>query len=144
MSASLFVHAGDVVSSVILAAGAATAACMAINEYTDAAPSAAADPMVVHAGTSTTYPISFCEAFYAGLDFVRQNPPAVRLPGAALFTLPLDYRPDEEAVKRCKYWTGWKVRDCLVFCMCCSFGAPVCMRVVPLCVAMVLMCQWVY
>jgi hypothetical protein len=61
------------------------------------------------AGTSTTYPISFCEAFYAGLDFVRQNPPPVRLPGAALFTLPLDYKPDEEAVKRCKYWTGWKV-----------------------------------
>jgi hypothetical protein len=23
----------------------------------------------------------------------------------------LDYRPDEEAVKRCKYWTGWRVRD---------------------------------
>jgi hypothetical protein len=22
----------------------------------------------------------------------------------------LDYVPDEEAVKRCKYWTGWKVR----------------------------------
>jgi hypothetical protein len=67
--------------------------------------------MVVHAGTSTTYPISFCEAFYAGLDFVRQNPPPVRLPGSSLFTLPLDYRPDEEAVKRCKYWTGWKVRS---------------------------------
>jgi hypothetical protein len=39
-----------VVSSVILAAGAATAARMDINEYSDAGPSAAADPMVVHAG----------------------------------------------------------------------------------------------
>jgi hypothetical protein len=57
---------------------------------------------------------SFIEPCYAGLDFVRQNPPPVRLPGANLFTLPLDYRPDEEAVKRCKYWTGWKVG-----CTCC-------------------------
>lgn len=100
---------GDVVSGVILAAAAATAARMAINEYAAECPAAAADPMIVHAGTSTTYPISFCEAFYAGLDFVRQNPPPVRLPGASLFSLPLDYRPNEEAVKRCKYWTGWKV-----------------------------------
>jgi hypothetical protein len=60
-----------VVSSVILAAGAATAARVAINEYSEAAPSAAADPMVVHAGTSTTYPISFCEAFYAGRPVLK-------------------------------------------------------------------------
>jgi hypothetical protein len=59
-------------------------------------------------------------SFDAGLDFVRQNPPPVRLPGANLFTLPLDYRPDEEAVKRCKYWTGWKVGYswCAVCCAC--------------------------
>eukprot|EP00882_Tetradesmus_deserticola_P013375 GHRQ01014200.1.p1 GENE.GHRQ01014200.1~~GHRQ01014200.1.p1 ORF type:complete len:468 (+),score=166.28 GHRQ01014200.1:148-1551(+) len=101
---------GDVVCGVILAAAAATCARMDINMYSDAVPACKADPMVVHAGTSTTYPISLCEAFYAGFDFVRQNPPPVRLPGSALFKLPLDYKPDEEAVKRCKYWTGWKVR----------------------------------
>lgn len=67
-------------------------------------------PLLLLAGTSTTYPISMAEAFYAGFDFVRQNPPPFRLPGSRLFTIPLDYRPDETAVKRRKYWTSWKVR----------------------------------
>lgn len=33
-----------------------------------------------------------------------------KLPGGSLFTIPLDYTPDERAVERCKYWTAWKVR----------------------------------
>ncbi|KAF8068303.1 L-aspartate oxidase [Scenedesmus sp. PABB004] len=97
---------GDVVCSAILATAAATAARVAVNQYANARPG---DPLVVHAGTSTTYPISFAEAFHAGLDFVRDNPPPFRLPGGGLFTLPMDYRPSEAAVKRCKYWTSWKV-----------------------------------
>lgn len=66
---------GDVVSSVILAAAACTSAGVTVNEYQSSPYGSNNDPLVVHAGTSTTYPISFCEAFYAGLDFVRQNPP---------------------------------------------------------------------
>jgi hypothetical protein len=45
----------------------------------------------------------------AGVDFLRQNPAPFKLPGSQLFKIPLDYVPDEEAVKRRKYWTGWKV-----------------------------------
>eukprot|EP00879_Flechtneria_rotunda_P009277 GHRR01009712.1.p1 GENE.GHRR01009712.1~~GHRR01009712.1.p1 ORF type:complete len:439 (+),score=125.12 GHRR01009712.1:755-2071(+) len=100
---------GDIVSSVILATAAATAAQIEINRYKNSTIGSNEDPLVVHAGTSTTYPISFVEAFYAGLDFVQQNPPPFRLPGGSLFSIPLDYRPDEAAVKRCKYWTAWKV-----------------------------------
>lgn len=100
---------GDVVTSVILATAAATAAKMDIHEYKTSRIGKQDDPLVVHAGTSTTYPISMAEAFYAGFDFVRQNPPPFRLPGSRLFTIPLDYRPDEAAVKRRKYWTSWKV-----------------------------------
>lgn len=34
-----------------------------------------------------------------------------RLPGGnGLFKIPLDFRPDDKAVERCKYWTAWKVR----------------------------------
>jgi hypothetical protein len=47
--------------------------------------------------------------YAAGVDFLRQNPAPFKLPGSQLFKIPLDYVPDEEAVKRRKYWTGWKV-----------------------------------
>eukprot|EP00878_Enallax_costatus_P005649 GHUV01005923.1.p1 GENE.GHUV01005923.1~~GHUV01005923.1.p1 ORF type:complete len:571 (+),score=168.70 GHUV01005923.1:688-2400(+) len=100
---------GDVVSSVILATAAATAAKVDFNQYRNSKIGSSEDPPVVHAGTSTTYPISMAEAFYAGFDFVKQNPPPFRLPGSKLFTIPLDYRPDEAAVKRRKFWTSWKV-----------------------------------
>jgi len=101
---------GDVVTSAILAAAAATSAGLKINEYKDSTIGYNDDPMIVHAGTSTTYPISFVEAAYAGTEFVRNNPPPFRLPGGnGLFKIPLDYRPDDAAVDRCKYWTAWKV-----------------------------------
>ncbi|KAF6257117.1 male sterility protein-domain-containing protein [Scenedesmus sp. NREL 46B-D3] len=100
---------GDVVSSVILAAAAATSAGLTINEYADEAAEAAGGPLIVHAGTSTTYPVSMAEASYASVDFLRLNPAPFKLPGSHLFKIPLDYVPDEEAVKRRKYWTGWKV-----------------------------------
>lgn len=58
---------GDVVSSVIIAAAAATAAKMDVNEYRDEVPSSTEEPMIVHAGTSTTYPISMVEASRAGV-----------------------------------------------------------------------------
>jgi hypothetical protein len=61
------------------------------------------------AGTSTTYPISFAEASWAGLHFIKNNPPPFRLPGGSLFKVPLDYRPDERAVERRKSITAWKV-----------------------------------
>lgn len=41
---------GDVVSSVVLAAAAATSAGAGINEYKADAPESAKEPMVVHAG----------------------------------------------------------------------------------------------
>lgn len=56
---------GDVVSSVILAAAAATAAGLSINEYAGDAPESVGGPLIVHAGTSTTYPVSMAEASYA-------------------------------------------------------------------------------
>jgi len=41
-----------------------------------------------------------------------------RLPGGnGLFKIPLDYRPDDKAVERCKYWTAWKVRALGSACM---------------------------
>jgi len=101
---------GDVVTSAILAAAAATSAGLNINEYKDSRIGSNADPMIVHAGTSTTYPISFVEAAYAGNEFIKNNPPPFRLPGGnGLFKIPLDFRPDDKAVERCKYWTAWKV-----------------------------------
>lgn len=66
---------GDVVTSAILAAAAATSAGLKINEYKDSRIGSNADPMIVHAGTSTTYPISFVEAAYAGNEFIKNNPP---------------------------------------------------------------------
>ncbi|WIA39152.1 hypothetical protein OEZ86_005280 [Tetradesmus obliquus] len=100
---------GDVVSSVILTAAAATAAGLSINEYAADAPESVGGPLIVHAGTSTTYPVSMAEASYASVDFLRANPAPFKLPGSSLFKIPLDYVPDEAAVKRRKYWTGWKV-----------------------------------
>jgi hypothetical protein len=50
-----------------------------------------------------------CAFSTAGVDFLRANPAPFKLPGSQLFKIPLDYVPNEAAVKRCKYWTGWKV-----------------------------------
>ena len=66
-------------------------------------------PLIVHAATGTTYPISFVEAQWAALDFISLNPPPFRLPGAELFRVPLDYRPDAARVEAAKARTAWKV-----------------------------------
>ncbi|GBF91108.1 hypothetical protein Rsub_04777 [Raphidocelis subcapitata] len=66
-------------------------------------------PLIVHAATSTTYPISFVEAQWAALHFIAHNPPPFRLPGGGLFRVPLDFRPDPAKVDKAKRLTAWKV-----------------------------------
>lgn len=100
---------GDLVSAVILAAAAATAAQVHIDGYGDRDVKTA--PLILHAATSTTYPISFVEAQWASLEFIQYNPPPFRLPGGGLFKVPLTYKPDEAAVERAKAWTAWKVSN---------------------------------
>lgn len=79
---------GDVVTSAILAAAAATSAGLKINEYKDSPIGSNTDPMIVHAGTSTTYPISFVEAAYAGTEFVKNNPPVSKQSFSSLARVP--------------------------------------------------------
>lgn len=76
---------------------------------TQQTPGITSSPLIIHAATSTTYPISMVEAQWAAVDFVKDNPPPFRLPGGRLFKVPLNYKPDEAAVKAAKQWMAWKV-----------------------------------
>ncbi|KAI8472007.1 MAG: male sterility protein-domain-containing protein [Monoraphidium minutum] len=123
---------GDMVSSVVVASAAAVSAHAHIDGYDDAArgggPCSAGSmgmgnglaaagsmelggvgPLIVHAATSTTYPISYVESQWASLAYIAGNPPPFRLPGAELFKVPLDFRPDPAKVDRAKRNTAWKV-----------------------------------
>lgn len=66
-------------------------------------------PLIVHAATTTTYPVSMVEVQWVVHDFIKLNPAPFRLPGTLPFKLRLDHVPDEAAVERAKWWTGLKV-----------------------------------
>jgi hypothetical protein len=113
--------AGDVASlpaSPVAGAASETGSPMAVQAAAAAAagaaegsPAAARVPplLVVHAATSTTYPLTLMEGWNYNLAFFSAHPPVFSITPWKLPVMTAEFVPSEAAVLSCRRWTGYKV-----------------------------------
>lgn len=76
-----------------------------------AAPGGGAGPLlIVHAATSSTYPLTLMEGWNHNLEFFKDHPaPFTISPGRPLPRMTEGFEPSEARVRACRAWTHWKV-----------------------------------
>jgi hypothetical protein len=96
-------------SSRIQAGGNGAFAAGPVVADTAAAAAASESMLIVHAGSSTTYPLTIMESWNLGLMSVSASPLAYRLAFGLPQPLSADYVPDAARLAACNRLTGWKV-----------------------------------
>eukprot|EP00775_Hariotina_reticulata_P012149 gene12149-12287_t len=65
--------------------------------------------LIVHAATSSTYPVTLMECWNAGLEFLDTHEPPFRITTAPIPKMPADFKPSDDDVLACRRRIGWKV-----------------------------------
>eukprot|EP00879_Flechtneria_rotunda_P002270 GHRR01002461.1.p1 GENE.GHRR01002461.1~~GHRR01002461.1.p1 ORF type:complete len:664 (+),score=233.63 GHRR01002461.1:802-2793(+) len=65
--------------------------------------------LIVHAATSSTYPITLMEGWNLNLDFFYAHPPAFRIAIGTIPKMPATFTPNDGNVMACRRRIGWKV-----------------------------------
>ena len=81
----------------------------AVGSGAAAVPAASEQLLILHAGSSTTYPVTIMESWNLGLMSYSAKPLAYRMALGLPQPLPADYVPDASKLATCNRITGWKV-----------------------------------